>query len=300
MNLKSFDFYRNIPKDLTETTSHGALLSICATVFMITLFFLELWAFLSPVVSTDVIIDPNTESMLRINFNITVVDVPCEFATVDIVDILGTRNENVTKNVNKWQVDENGIRRNYEGRNREQRDLEHDVHHDLEVLNANGIHAVNVDEDSFEKWLATHKHTFVNFYAPWCVWCQRLEPVWEAFAERVEADGLPVSVIKVDCVHNRDLCMNQRVQAFPLLRLFRNGESEAEYRSDRTVDALTEFIKSHLSQEEQLAKLTEAQRQQHLKENEAQKNDHPGCMLSGFLLVNRSVYWSDYCCSDSV
>lgn len=33
-----------------------------------------------------------------------------------------------------------------------------------------------------------------NFYAPWCPWCQRLEPTWEAVTEQVhtkypEADG---------------------------------------------------------------------------------------------------------------
>lgn len=25
----------------------------------------------------------------------------------------------------------------------------------------------------------------VNFYAPWCPWCQRLEPTWEAVTQEV-------------------------------------------------------------------------------------------------------------------
>lgn len=34
----------------------------------------------------------------------------------------------------------------------------------------------------------------VNFYAPWCPWCQRLEPTWEAVTQEVhrrypESDG---------------------------------------------------------------------------------------------------------------
>lgn len=66
-------------------------------------------------------------------------DMPCEFATIDVIDILGTRKDNITKNINKWQVDSNGVRRNYEGRNMEQKDLLHDVHHDIDSLNSNGM-----------------------------------------------------------------------------------------------------------------------------------------------------------------
>ena len=201
--FRDIDFYRQIPKELTEKSTHGTILSICASVFMLVLFVAELWAFLSMQISTNVVIDPNTDSMLRINFNITIMDLPCEFAMIDVVDVLGTRNDNVTKNVNKWQIDEKGVRRNYEGRNLEQKDLAHDEHHDLEQLHSNGIHAVPIDQTNFDGWIASHHYTFVNFYAPWCIWCQRLEPVWEAFAERVEADRLPVSIVKVDCVANR-------------------------------------------------------------------------------------------------
>lgn len=30
-----------------------------------------------------------------------------------------------------------------------------------------------------------------------CVWCQRLEPTWEKFAEDVEAADMPITVVKV-------------------------------------------------------------------------------------------------------
>ena len=136
--FRDFDFYRNIPRDLTEGTTHGSVLSFCASIFMLVLFVAELWAFVSKQTITNVVIDPNTDALLRINFNITVMDIPCEYAMIDVVDVLGSRHDNITKNVNKWQVDANGVRRNYEGRNMEQRDLMHDVHHDLEELTSNG------------------------------------------------------------------------------------------------------------------------------------------------------------------
>ena len=54
------------------------------------------------------------------------------------------------------------------------------------------MHASPLHESDFVGYLQEHKFTFVNFYAPWCIWCQRLEPTWEAFAEEVESsEGTP-------------------------------------------------------------------------------------------------------------
>lgn len=86
--FKDYDFYRNIPKDLTESSTHGSILSVCASIFMFVLFVAGLWAFIM-----NVMIDPNTDSLLRINFN----------------------------------------------RNMEQRDLLHDLHHDMDEISKNGM-----------------------------------------------------------------------------------------------------------------------------------------------------------------
>jgi thiol-disulfide isomerase/thioredoxin len=286
--LREYDFYRKIPKDLTETSLHGSVLSICASIFMLVLFIAELWAFLSPQVVTNTIIDPNTDSLLRINFNITVMDLPCEYAMIDVIDVLGTRKDNVTKNINKWQVDETGVRRGYEGRNTEQRDIMHDVHHDLQVLQSNGIHAVPLDSRSYRSWLDDHEYVFANFYAPWCIWCQRLEPVWEAFAEKIEADQAPISVVTIDCVANVDICAENHIQAFPSMRLFKAGQYQSpEYRGDRTVDAINDFVNARLATDEQFKRLNPKQKQEHEERLLNERNDHPGCLLAGFLLVNR-------------
>jgi len=281
-----FDFYRRIPKDLTEATAHGSYVSICALVFILILFIAEFTAFLSTTIISNVVIDTNDDALMRINFNITVMDMPCEFATIDVVDILGTRSDNVTKNVHKWHVDESGVRRGFEGRNLVQKDLMHDEHHDLVTLHANGMHAIPMDEASFDNHINHRQYTFANFYAPWCIWCQRLEPVYEALAEAVEAQQLPISIVKIDCVENKDLCMKYKIQAFPTLKLFKKAEVQPpDYRSDRTVDAFIEFLKEKLQLDEELAKMGPQEQAEHMRR--LKTADHPGCMMTGFLLVNR-------------
>ena len=115
------DFFRKIPADLTETTITGAALSVAACIFMGVLFIVEFYAFLSTTVETGVMLDTNSDTLLRINFNVTMLDLQCDYAAVDVVDVLGTNSMNVTKNVEKWQLDEHGKRMIFQGRNREQK-----------------------------------------------------------------------------------------------------------------------------------------------------------------------------------
>jgi len=288
--LKMVDFFRKIPADLTEATMVGATLSITAGVFMAILFLVELWAFLSTTIETGVMLDTNAETLLRINFNITMLDLQCDYAAVDVVDVLGTNSMNVTKNVEKWQLDETGKRMIFQGRNREQKAIQHDAHHpEIQELHKNGVHAVPLDEANFDMYLSENPYVFVNFFAPWCIWCQRLEPTWEATAEEVERlnenenESIDVDIVKVDCVANRNLCGTQRIQAFPTLRFFKDSQQYGiDYKQDRTVSAMIDFLKQKVELEKTMEDWHPRRKQRMLEIKE-----HPGCMVSGHVLVNR-------------
>lgn len=87
---------------------------------------------------------------------------------------------------------------------------------------------------------------------------------------------------------NRDLCTNQKIQAFPTLRLFKDAEPQPpDYRSDRTVEAFNEFLLQRLAMDEQVARMDPETKAQHHERLALQRDDHPGCLMSGFLLVNR-------------
>ena len=97
-------------------------------------------------------------------------DLPCDFAVVDTVSVLGT-NQNITAHVTKWHVDEEGIRRRFSGRNRHQADIalfDHDITDSIYDLYENGIDVVDLDDVSFPYALNQHEFVFVDFYAPWC------------------------------------------------------------------------------------------------------------------------------------
>ncbi|KAH8058463.1 hypothetical protein JL721_9484 [Aureococcus anophagefferens] len=67
-------------------------------------------------------------------------------------------------------------------------------------MHANGVHVWHVNADEWEGLHEHHEYVFVDFYAPWCLYCQSLRSTWEALAEELEKRDLGVAVAAVDCV----------------------------------------------------------------------------------------------------
>ena len=95
-------------------------------------------------------LDTNEESKLRINFNVTMMDLSCEYAVVDVVSKLGT-NQNVTTHISKFSLDANGVKERYKGRNQDQHDIilnDEAVTASMEDLYSNGEDAISLDPNT--------------------------------------------------------------------------------------------------------------------------------------------------------
>ena len=142
-------------------------MSICAVTVMAILFFSETLAFARTDMTTSIALDENDQPQIRLNFNITLMDLHCDFVSVDVWDTLGTNRQNVTKNIEKWQLDESGQRRIFSGRNRQQREVEHEEHQEtLEEMHENGEQAVELDPSNFKNFVQEHEMAFIDMYAP--------------------------------------------------------------------------------------------------------------------------------------
>lgn len=297
--MSSVDFYRRVPKDLTEATTLGAVMSIIALGVMGILFFSETAAFARTKITTSITLDENTQPQLRLNFNITMLDVHCDYVTVDVWDALGTNRQNVTKNVEKWQLSEDGLTRLFSGRNREQREVRHEEHDRTleEMHEEDGVHAFELKNDNFKSWLARNEMAFIDMYAPWCVWCQRLAPTWEKFAQEVKKLDMPVGIGKLDCMVEANLCRDEKVMAFPTLRWYDKGNAVIpDYKMDRTVQALTGYAKRKLEMNDKFKDWEKGAVQRGEADADIERKrklfsqsrpEHPSCQVSGYLMVNR-------------
>jgi thiol-disulfide isomerase/thioredoxin len=196
-------------------------------------------------------------------------DLKCDWAVIDVVSVLGT-DQNVTAHVTKWNMDGDGIRKGYKGRNRNQKDIDlydETVTETLEELLENGEDAISLDPEMLAQYKTELDYLFVDFYASWCSHCHDLAPTWEALAEVMVDAGehianhledysekdyemaekvkQPVVIAKIDCVSHPRVCnVQEDIRAYPTLRLYVDGAPwrGGDYRGHRTILEMVEWL----------------------------------------------------------
>ncbi|KAK9838766.1 hypothetical protein WJX74_002928 [Apatococcus lobatus] len=288
--IRSADFYRKLPSDLTEASLAGAVISICVSAAILLLFGLELNSYLTTEPKSSMVVDRSgSGELLRINFNVSFSALSCEFATLDVSDALGTKKINLTKTVRKLPINEDGERAGHYIHDDRQLDIKYD--HPADQQNNTEDWTEPLTHDNFKATTEKYSIVVANFYAPWCPWCQRLEPTWEAVTEQVhskypEAEGR-IRFAKINCVAEQNLCRENQIMGFPSIRVFRKGRDEItihgmkdheSYRGDRTTQALLDFADS----------LVPSAGQPHYYVRGVTRfAKTPGCALSGFVLVKK-------------
>ncbi|GMI85285.1 PROTEIN DISULFIDE ISOMERASE 12, PDI-like 5-3, ARABIDOPSIS THALIANA PROTEIN DISULFIDE ISOMERASE 12 [Hibiscus trionum] len=295
--IKSVDFYRKLPRDLTEASLSGAGLSIIAAIAMVFLFGMELNDYLTVSATTSIVVDNSSDGdFLRIDFNISFPALSCEFASVDVSDVLGTNRLNITKTIRKFSIDPH-LRPT--GAEFHSGPVPHYIKHGDEVDEETVEGAVPLNGMSFDKLSHQYPVLVVNFYAPWCYWSTRLKPSWEKTAKIIkerydpEADGR-ILLAKVDCTEEVDLCKSHHIQGYPSIRIFRKGSDLREsqghhdhesYYGDRDTETLVktmEDLVASIPQENQKLALED--------KSNVTKRPAPltgGCRLDGYVRVKK-------------
>ncbi|XP_068725493.1 protein disulfide-isomerase TMX3-like isoform X2 [Montipora capricornis] len=78
----------------------------------------------------------------------------------------------------------------------------------------------------------------VEFYAPWCGYCKKLEPVWMEVGRHLH--GSPIRVAKLDATRFSGVSRDFGVRGFPTIK-FVKGKRVITYEGDRTVQDIIQF-----------------------------------------------------------
>lgn len=96
-----------------------------------------------------------------------------------------------------------------------------------------------------KRFCSTGEH-FVNFYAPWCKYCQIFEPTWTSLAYSTDLSSV-VKISKVDCTANEYTCSYFGIKEYPSILWISDGKIVDSYRGPIELDALKEFINRQIN-----------------------------------------------------
>jgi len=117
MRVRDAHFFRKLPRDVSEGTWQGGLLSLLALATIGWLVHSELSEWISLRRSVRMELDstampsplgPSSLESIRLNFNISLHRVPCAYASVQVADRLGSHKLEGVRNVHKVRIDREG------------------------------------------------------------------------------------------------------------------------------------------------------------------------------------------------
>jgi len=294
--LEAMHLFPKVPRDLTDATRLGGVLSLFCAIVMAYLFVSNIAEYMRMTTSSDVALDDTGDVHMRLFFNITMERLPCQFASVDLADIMGTSLTNVTAEIIKFRVAPDAGHK-AEFYVEEPRAVKHEDMHEqeLEQYKTMPENVPMLGEHDFDRFVKMSDLVLVAFGAPWCPWSQRLEPVWRKTYEELKKKPYKDSVrmARVDCTAQdaQQLCQRQHIHAFPTIRIFRHKllHSHENYLGDRDSRAFLEFMDESLPHKREGAGEGAALSQKSVSGQalEAHTLDGEGCQLTGSVRISR-------------
>ncbi|KAL0849130.1 hypothetical protein ABMA28_013479 [Loxostege sticticalis] len=106
--FKQLDAYAKTLEDFRIKTATGAAITVTGAIVMILLFLSELYTYMSPNISEELFVDTSRGHKLRINFDIVVPRISCDYLVLDAMDSSGEQHLQMDHNIHKRRLDLDG------------------------------------------------------------------------------------------------------------------------------------------------------------------------------------------------
>ena len=103
--------------------------------------------------------------------------------------------------------------------------------------------AMNINSKKLKEMIENGKTFLVDFWAPWCPHCRKINLAYELIAEQYAGE---LEVVKVDMDEDDKLWNELQVELIPTLRLYVNGKPVASTVAPESKAQIETFIKETL------------------------------------------------------
>ena len=102
---------------------------------------------------------------------------------------------------------------------------------------------LELNEKLFQELMEGDKPVLVDFWAPWCVYCRRIAPVYEKIAQQF---GDEIHVVKVNIDEAGSLARREQIEVIPTLVMYRSGMELGSVVAPESKAAIEAFIHQSL------------------------------------------------------
>ena len=103
--------------------------------------------------------------------------------------------------------------------------------------------ARNINAEQFHELLKGDKPLLVDFWAPWCSYCRRINPAYEKVAAQFVDQ---VEVVKINIDDEGQLANLEQIEVIPTLVLYKGGKAVDSIVAPESKAAIDELILNHL------------------------------------------------------
>jgi len=104
-SLKGIDAFGKTMEDVKVKTRTGALLTILSVAIILTFTTIEFFDYRRITTETSVVVDKSRGERLTVNLNVSFPKIPCYLLSLDVMDISGERQADITHNILKTRLD---------------------------------------------------------------------------------------------------------------------------------------------------------------------------------------------------
>ena len=103
--------------------------------------------------------------------------------------------------------------------------------------------ARNINKNEFELLIHGEKPVLVDFWAPWCSYCRRIENAYQKVAENFSQQA---EIVKVNIDDEPALAQQERIEVIPTLVLYKNGQAVDSIVAPESKAKIEDFLLKNL------------------------------------------------------